>query len=101
MNNIPLAGFHVNCAERMGQDSVGSLGKYLEMWIDKSDVVILLIGLKYGTEPDDGISWTEREFRYALDKGKPIFCYFREHPEVDIAKIDLPQKLLNLVRLVE
>ena len=47
--------------------------------IDSSDYYVLIIGQRYGTLipegfPDAGISYTEKEFRYALEKGIPILA---------------------------
>ncbi len=42
--------------------------------IDESDVFILLLGEKYGSCDKDGVSWTEREYEYALEKNKPILA---------------------------
>lgn len=40
--------------------------------IDDSDFFILIMGKKYGSCDENGISWTEREYQYALNKNKPI-----------------------------
>lgn len=44
----------------------------LQDLIDDSDIVILLLGREYGSVDEDGISWTEKEFAYAKNHGKPI-----------------------------
>ena len=48
--------------------------------IDSSDYYVLIIGQRYGTLipegfPDAGISYTEKEFRYALEKGIPVLAF--------------------------
>ncbi|QTE73993.1 DUF4062 domain-containing protein [Clostridiales bacterium FE2010] len=47
--------------------------------IDTSDYYILIVGQRYGTVipdgPDKGISYTEKEFRYAKEKGIPILAF--------------------------
>lgn len=48
--------------------------------IDSSDYYVLIIGQRYGTVipeglPDAGISYTEKEFRYAVEKGVPILAF--------------------------
>ena len=44
--------------------------------IDSSDYYVLIIGQRYGSVmPDTGISFTEKEFRYALEKGVPILAF--------------------------
>ena len=47
--------------------------------IDTSDYYVLIVGQRYGTVipdgPDKGISYTEKEFRYAKGKGIPILAF--------------------------
>lgn len=48
--------------------------------IDTSDYYLLIIGQRYGSiipegSSDAGISYTEKEFRYALEKGIPILAF--------------------------
>ena len=48
--------------------------------IDSSDYYVLIIGQRYGSIipdglPDAGISYTEKEFRYAVKKGMPILAF--------------------------
>ena len=40
--------------------------------IDDSDFFIMLLGGRYGSCDKEGISWTEREYIYAVQKEKPI-----------------------------
>ena len=47
--------------------------------IDSSDYYVLIVGQRYGSViadgADAGISYTEKEFRYALQKGVPILAF--------------------------
>ena len=43
-------------------------------FIDESDVFLLILGTKYGSTDVDGISWTEKEYDYALSSNKPIIA---------------------------
>lgn len=48
--------------------------------IDSSDYYVLIIGQRYGSvipegAPDAGISYTEKEFRYAINKGIPVLAF--------------------------
>lgn len=54
--------------------------------IDDCDYYLLIIGGRYGTENDKGISYTQMEFEYALSQGKPIISFLHKHPE------DIPTK---------
>lgn len=47
----------------------------IQRFIDESDYFILLMGNRYGSiDPETGLSWTEREYRYALEKKKPVLA---------------------------
>ncbi len=50
--------------------------------IDDSDYYILVIGGRYGSTTEDGISYTEMEFEYAKKSGKPILAFVHQHPEL-------------------
>lgn len=55
--------------------------------IDDCDYYILIIGGRYGSLSPDGISYTEKEYLYALEVGKPILTFIHDEPE------NLPVKL--------
>ena len=47
----------------------------IKEWIDESDVYMLIFGGRYGSiERTSGISYTELEYDYALEQGKPVFA---------------------------
>lgn len=56
---------------------------YISKIIDKSDYYIIIIAGKYGTLSDEGISFTEKEFDYAVEKGIPIISFVKR----DISKL--------------
>jgi site-specific recombinase XerD len=45
--------------------------------IDNSDYYVLIIGHRYGSVTEEGISYTEKEYDYALEKGLPILAFIR------------------------
>lgn len=53
---------------------------YIKRVIDESDYYILIIAGKYGSVNDKGISYTELEFDYALNVGKPIIAFIHRNP---------------------
>lgn len=79
----------------------------LEQWnfikkvIDKSDIYLVIIAGKYGSESRDEsghrISYTEMEFNYALEQGKPVLAFLvdnigkleRNKTEDDNSKMEL------------
>lgn len=47
----------------------------IKRWIDECDVYMLLLGGRYGSiEPKSGMAYTELEYRYAQELGKPMFA---------------------------
>jgi hypothetical protein len=47
----------------------------IHRWIDESDVFMLILGRRYGSlEPKTGLSYTELEYEYARNAGKPFFA---------------------------
>lgn len=49
--------------------------------IDDCDYYIVIIGGRYGSTNEEGISFTEMEYRYALNTGKPIIAFLHKNPE--------------------
>ncbi|WP_146204321.1 DUF4062 domain-containing protein [Massilia glaciei] len=43
--------------------------------IDSSDYYVVVVAHRYGSQTDDGISYTEKEFDYASSKGIPILGF--------------------------
>ncbi len=46
--------------------------------INESDYYILILGFKYGSTTSEGISFTQKEYEYALEIKKPILSFFSE-----------------------
>jgi hypothetical protein len=51
---------------------------YIQRVIDRADLVVLVIGHRYGSLLTDGRSYTEHEFDYAIANGKPVLCFWRK-----------------------
>lgn len=57
--------------------------------IDDCDYYLLIIGGRYGSTNDDGKSYTQMEFEYALETGKPIISFLPQNPEkIEAGKTD-------------
>lgn len=54
--------------------------------IDDCDYYVVIVGGRYGTVDKTGMSYTEREYRYALQKRKPVIGFLHRAPG------DLPAK---------
>ncbi|GLO48335.1 DUF4062 domain-containing protein [Pseudomonas putida] len=48
--------------------------------IDECDYYIIIVGGRYGSIGPQGISYTEQEYRYALETGKPIIAFLHKTP---------------------
>jgi hypothetical protein len=57
--------------------------EYIKKVIDECDYYILIIGARYGSTDKDGVSFTEREFDYAVTKGKTVIALVHD----DIGKL--------------
>ena len=49
--------------------------------IDDCDYYILIIGGRYGSTNEEGKSYTQMEFEYALSTGKPIISFLHKNPD--------------------
>lgn len=49
--------------------------------IDDCDYYLLIVGGRYGSIGTEEISYTEMEYRYALETGKPTIAFFIATPE--------------------
>src|ERR1044071_6405333 len=48
--------------------------------IDECDYYILIVGGRYGSCDGEGMSFTEKEYRYALEKGKKTIAFLHANP---------------------
>ena len=54
--------------------------------IKESDCVILVVGEKYGSiYPDEGVSYTEAEYNYALTNGIPVLVFIKNIDTNDVS----------------
>ncbi|AUH00129.1 DUF4062 domain-containing protein [Prodigiosinella confusarubida] len=100
MNHIP-AGMEMFSAN--GKEQWNTIQKS----INNSDYYILIIGERYGSISEvDGISFTEKEYRYAREIGLPTLCFIpdenyqttRANRESDLEKI---KKLNSLIEEIK
>ncbi|WP_411884755.1 DUF4062 domain-containing protein [Polaromonas sp. YR568] len=49
--------------------------------IDECDYYLLISGGRYGSIGPQGHSYTEMEYRYALDSGKPVIAFLHKDPQ--------------------
>jgi hypothetical protein len=49
--------------------------------IDGCDYFVVILGGKYGSTDDLGVSYTEREYDYAIDRGIPVLGFIHDSPD--------------------
>jgi hypothetical protein len=81
---LPVA---CNLPESLTSDT-SDLQKYLHRRIEKADVIILLLGIRYGSLKGE-IAWIEEEIRFAHKRGKKILPYLKQQERPpEIADLD-------------
>lgn len=64
--------------------------KFITKVIDDCDYYLLIIGGRYGSTTSEGISYTEREFDYAVKQGIPILAFVHGDPDlIPVGKSDI------------
>lgn len=54
---------------------------FIKKVIDDCDYYLLIIGGRYGSVTEEGISYTEKEYDYAIQKGIPVLAFL--HSDID------------------
>ena len=54
---------------------------YIQELIDQCDYYIVVVGARYESTSKDGLSFTEKEYRYALEKGIPVIGFLHAQPD--------------------
>jgi len=55
--------------------------------IDDCDYYVVIVGARYGSTTEEGVSFTEKEYDYAVDKGIPVLGFLHAHPDkIEIGK---------------
>lgn len=74
--------------------------RYIRGVIDNCDYYLLLVGGRYGSVADDGLSFTEKEFDYAVSKGLHVIAFVRDGIELlPPEKRDTDESKLERLRL--
>jgi hypothetical protein len=63
--------------------------EFIKRIIDRCDYYVVIVGGRYGSLADDKISFTEKEYEYALSRHIPILAFLHERPEkIEVGKTD-------------
>lgn len=66
---VGMEQFHASDEEQM---------EYIRPLIDRTDYYVVIVKGRYGSVASDGMSYTEKEYRYALEKGVPVLAFLYE-----------------------
>lgn len=70
--------------------------EYIKRIIDDSDYYLLIIGGCYGSVDESGMSWTEKEYYYAVSRGIPVIAFIHEdYSKLPARKTDQDDKKLR------
>ncbi len=68
--------------------------EFIKKVIDDCDYYIVLIAGRYGSTTTEGISYTEREFRYAVERSIPILAFVHGDPDsIPVGQSELDPEL--------
>ena len=68
--------------------------EFIKSIIDDCDYYILIVGARYGSMDDNGVSYTEKEYEYAVSKGVPVLAFLHHDiSSIPMNKADLDEKL--------
>lgn len=69
--------------------------EFIKKVIDDCDYYLLIIGGRYGSLSNDGISYTEKEYRYAVERGIKVIAFLHQSPnELAVIKTDIDPNLM-------
>ena len=67
---------------------------YIKRVIDDSDYYLLIIGARYGSLDENGISYTEKEYDYAVKKNIPVIAFLHSDiKSIPLGKTDMNSEL--------
>jgi len=69
--------------------------EFIKKVINDCDYYILIIGGRYGSTTAEGVSYTEKEYEYAIECGLKVLAFIHEKPEeIPAGKTDMNPDLL-------
>ncbi|GJL86515.1 MAG: hypothetical protein DHS20C03_02240 [Minwuia thermotolerans] len=70
--------------------------EYIKKVIDECDYYLLIVGGRYGSMDPDGMSYTEREYDYAVETGKIVLAFVHSNPAtIPVGKSDVDPKVVE------
>ena len=68
--------------------------EYIKKVIDDSDYYLLIIGARYGSIDENGVSFTEKEYDYAVEQDIPVIAFLHSDiKSIPLGKADVDSEL--------
>lgn len=75
---------------------------FIKRIIDNSDYYVLIVAGRYGSVASDGVSYTEKEYDYAVSKGIHVLAFVRNEEAITVENRETdPSKIQKLKALKE
>jgi hypothetical protein len=63
---------------------------YIKKVVDECDYYVLIIGARYGSTDEAGVSFTEKEYDYAVEQKKTVLAFIHNDTgSIPVAKVDI------------
>lgn len=73
--------------------------EFIKRVIDDCDYYLLIIGGRYGSTTPEGISYTEKEYDYAIESGLKVIALLHENPDlITVEKSDIDSVLRDRLK---
>jgi hypothetical protein len=67
---------------------------FIKKIIDDCDYYVLIVGGRYGSTSPEGLSYTEKEYDYAIEKGLKVLAFVHEDPgKLPLEKSEIKEEL--------
>jgi hypothetical protein len=64
--------------------------EYIKKVVDECDYYVLIIGARYGSTDRAGVSFTEKEYDYAVEQKKTVLAFIHSEPSlIPVGKVDV------------
>lgn len=99
VRDVVLSMYHFPIGMEMFNAADEEQWEIIRETIDSSDYYVLILGKRYGStippgKPDAGMSYTEKEFRYAVSRGIPVLAFIKKDSAVTADKMDTAPTLI-------
>jgi len=73
--------------------------EFIKRVIDRCDYYVVIVGGRYGSLADENVSFTEKEYEYAAEKGVPVLAFLHGDPDaIPVGKTDQDNKKIEKLK---